>query len=651
MPTRRRRQGQGQARRVEELETKLDGLAAQLSLLTRAKETPTAPPDDSGVISASQPRPAELVSNINTSFHVSPPSASATTPWETASEDSPRDIVDHGLVHQQEAQEYLQEFRRGYLPHCPFVAMHPTLTADVIRKEFPTTFLAIMAVMKSSHPVIQKSLGDKLRLQIFTRVVLQGEASLDLLRGLLIFVAWHQYFHDAQNPQVFLSSQLCLTLVHKLGLEGKNASRLGVRSANREHGCDRGKPGGTCSSDEKRLLLGAYWLSTVVSKGLRKSCNMRFTRYMATCSQELTSHNEYETDKWIGPMIRVQNLYMKVSEIFGYFDASVIPVEGDAAIQCAVSSFCQELTSIKELFPFLAVEGSRLTEKAPMKITLLMGIKLVDYWSRELYSLQAWIYEIVFHDEAWIPDEMKQTDRAYSSNMANHVSHAPIIRIQMLWHLMGVNNCYFREFLALPGEELLRLSFLSYSRICYTLIGQAKITFALLNTVVNPPCNGMVQGVERQVPSAQVIVDKVNYDGHCMSLIEKFEKASRNLQKGEDKLQPFSMLSSVTKSMMFNYSRQLRDMLSNMSEEPVQVPWGTSKQHVDLGSLKAVSVDSGSAAVQDPEVVNGTHIGDWASLDMSSMDGVVGFDESMWETMLSEFTLPSGNYTSTNRPI
>lgn len=251
-------------RRFEALENKLEGLVAQLSEIARQKEPSTGDgsPESSGPSVASSRPGLGIPSSVLASSAAA--SSKASLPWRPAppaSSDLSDDgfsgeLGDAGLLDLRGAEETLQAFKNHYVPHCPFVAIHPAHTIESVRADYPMTFFAIMAVTGSHSPRLQGLLGEKLRRQLYSRIALNGEASFDLLRALLIYAAWYQYFFDRHKPQVFLLVQLCITLVHELGLEKRPAAAA-------EPSFDHNQPvsehkGG---SEGKRLLLGVYWYS------------------------------------------------------------------------------------------------------------------------------------------------------------------------------------------------------------------------------------------------------------------------------------------------------------------------------------------------------------------------------------------------------
>ena len=70
---------------------------------------------------------------------------------------------------------------------------------------------------------------------------------MDLLRGLLVHSAWYQYFAKQGHGQLFMLSQLCVTVAYDLGLpEGY-----------------LGKGGGVSDDNGRRAVLGTFWVSVL----------------------------------------------------------------------------------------------------------------------------------------------------------------------------------------------------------------------------------------------------------------------------------------------------------------------------------------------------------------------------------------------------
>jgi len=81
------------------------------------------------------------------------------------------------------------------------------------------------------------------------------EVSMDLLQGLLVFLAWYQYFCVPGKHQYFLILQLCINMCHELRLDLNEKGKRGLEKAQNQ--------GKARNPAEMRALLGTYCVSSM----------------------------------------------------------------------------------------------------------------------------------------------------------------------------------------------------------------------------------------------------------------------------------------------------------------------------------------------------------------------------------------------------
>jgi hypothetical protein len=91
----------------------------------------------------------------------------------------------------EDPDELLTIFRKEMQPGFPFIAISDSITAFEVRKDRPSLFTAIMAVV-SRNSRRQRALGKVFMKQIADRVVVSGERNVDLLLGILTYGAWYE---------------------------------------------------------------------------------------------------------------------------------------------------------------------------------------------------------------------------------------------------------------------------------------------------------------------------------------------------------------------------------------------------------------------------------------------------------------------------
>lgn len=74
--------------------------------------------------------------------------------------------------------------------YFPFISIPENTSAEKVCQKWPFLLLSILVISSVDEPILQKSLDERFRKVLATRVVMQGEKSLDYLHGLLVYLAW-----------------------------------------------------------------------------------------------------------------------------------------------------------------------------------------------------------------------------------------------------------------------------------------------------------------------------------------------------------------------------------------------------------------------------------------------------------------------------
>lgn len=88
-----------------------------------------------------------------------------------------------------QANQMVQSFCRRN-EFFPFVVLSENTTAEELSQQRPFLLLSILVVTSDVNPVLQKSLDERFRKVVATRIVMQGEKSMDYLQGLITYLAW-----------------------------------------------------------------------------------------------------------------------------------------------------------------------------------------------------------------------------------------------------------------------------------------------------------------------------------------------------------------------------------------------------------------------------------------------------------------------------
>ena len=202
--------------RVAEVEKKLDSIYALLQANRHPETTAsnsTAPPSNlqipSPVSSTEQTGRAQspfVLQNAATQLQALTPPAS------DCRGDLRRrmDVIDKGVLSEQEAEELLriyQDAGRDY----PFVHIDPSTKLETLRWEKPFLLLSVLVMASPRARSLQILLEKELRELLSSKVIVEGELSLDLLQGLLVYLAW--YYVSVQKATCAMLTRKGITLI------------------------------------------------------------------------------------------------------------------------------------------------------------------------------------------------------------------------------------------------------------------------------------------------------------------------------------------------------------------------------------------------------------------------------------------------------
>ncbi|KAF2850515.1 hypothetical protein T440DRAFT_90408 [Plenodomus tracheiphilus IPT5] len=133
-----------------------------------------------------------------------------------------------GLVHMQ----MLLETYRVMVDSFPFVPLPKDCSCQDLIHQRPILMLAVLTVSSHDSARLQTTLSRELRKVVMIRVM-NGDKSLDLLQGLLVFIAWHHRYMEVQSISISMLLQICISIAHDMGLEKEaNAIRSPLHKDN-----------------------------------------------------------------------------------------------------------------------------------------------------------------------------------------------------------------------------------------------------------------------------------------------------------------------------------------------------------------------------------------------------------------------------------
>jgi hypothetical protein len=149
------------------------------------------------------------------------PTSTVGSPPLTSSSCSPASVhPTHTHTHEPsapEAERYLADFRSRMLPYLPFIHLAPDLTAEQLRQERPFFLRAVVAVSSTSirHKV---EYGKELKNMLAQHCLVENRSSLDLLLGLLTYIAWGSDQFLTKSETLSRLMMMAMSMVYDLGL-------------------------------------------------------------------------------------------------------------------------------------------------------------------------------------------------------------------------------------------------------------------------------------------------------------------------------------------------------------------------------------------------------------------------------------------------
>ncbi|KAF4962597.1 hypothetical protein FSARC_9375 [Fusarium sarcochroum] len=259
------------------------------------------------------------------------------------------DIVHRGLLTIDVAQILLENYRAKAIQHFPFVPIPLDTSAQTLRATKPFLFLCVMATMMVKNCTLQRQFGEEVRVQVHQRVLMESEISLELLQGLLIYLAWYQYFFSSEKQQIVQLAQLCVSLVQSLGLDQNpdNTRRKVDLGPDETASCRREAR----STDQLRALLGTYCTTSWVSTKFRTRCAIPYTGYIKQSCELLVANGEYPSDLLVSYLVRVNELCRRIFDNFGYDDLENSAMKSEFVSAMALQTLSNESTLLKETIP------------------------------------------------------------------------------------------------------------------------------------------------------------------------------------------------------------------------------------------------------------------------------------------------------------
>ncbi|KAM3431718.1 hypothetical protein NHJ13734_007174 [Beauveria thailandica] len=331
-----------------------------------------------------------------------------------------------------EAAEYLQIYRKDYMPVFPFVIVEETTKPHELHRNAPALFWMIMAAVAQTSEEVDAAVKTWLRHYVAETMIIKQEKTLELLQAILVHLVWgsFHFYIDAETP---LFMNLAQNIVFDLKLDWPpeqgqlfKHSLLGAAwcHTNKPHLVRRRKPH---TPAEIRAVLGLHYATSVSMSMFRRGPGVTWNSYLTKSCESIAALCQHPLDEALAASVRLQRIAQR--------GLSALPgteyVWGPSA---TVYSHAQEMT--------LSLTRDNMDKFVHSQTPLIQN----DVMFHHLYlALLVRLYEPVLG--------MQPAVSSSSDNSANSTARAPFHRTAMLWKLVDACRALFAARAALTDAQ------------------------------------------------------------------------------------------------------------------------------------------------------------------------------------------------------
>lgn len=310
-------------------------------------------------------------------------------------------------------------YLRLLAPFMPFVILPAGATAS---RSDPFLLNAISVVAYFHDTAKQQSMAKELMRELSERLLINGERSLSLLQGLLILINWYNpHLFYPQNLNNIIHLAMALTTDLNIDRGPGNCEKAQIEAAAKAYGVPQ--PAKTISNDERRAVLGTFYLASRVFSSFRKVDVLSWTPWHTECARALEEAKEYGSDALVLQLARMQRVMQ---------DTMVIE-NNSVPVKLYANSFLNELAQLQVL-PGNSGLG--------LMIKLQEACTRIAIWQRSFAGL----------------------------NNASSSSHVVRQRLDGMWRCMESTKEFLEIYFQLSIEDYVTIPFGVFAQFAYAFV-------------------------------------------------------------------------------------------------------------------------------------------------------------------------------------
>ncbi|KAH8655793.1 hypothetical protein BX600DRAFT_440281 [Xylariales sp. PMI_506] len=347
-----------------------------------------------------------------------------------------------------DAEVYLEYFRNHMLPFFPFTYLSPEITAQQLCHESPFLYRAITAVA-SAKVELRLERGHQLKRVLAEATLVENQSSMDLLLGLLTYVAWGYDQLLKKEDTVSRLTQLAMSIVYALRLNKPVPDDAHGAVSDSEYG------GGSNDDDETleqsslnkpRAVMGCFVISSFVSHYFGQIDAMQWTPQMEKFLNTIATSKAYQSDDVLVYQVKLQMLSQKTTLLREHREFERLAAPSTLPDLFPAYSY---LKTIQGQLENLRKDLPRLSEVNPVEQTLMAYTHFVDLG----------IYETAQNLNGSAPLLRPEVG---SGSLGSELGFE---RVQWFWKSLDQINSWLDIYFALPFSSYMGVSLLYVGQI------------------------------------------------------------------------------------------------------------------------------------------------------------------------------------------
>ena len=343
-----------------------------------------------------------------------------------------------------EAEQSLATFRSMTF-HFPIVFLPEGASCIDCIHQKPFVMLAIFVASSSADERLQAASDLTFRNILARKVIVEGKRSLELLQGVLIYLAWHHHYLRHETQQIYQYLQLAIGMVVDLGLNNFKSKRRPPTSSSDSSPSLAKSPTAEATAEEERALLGCYSLSCGLAVlGFDKPQNLAYTDHLRRCGEHLAEHGQYGTDRdWL-PTIELLHIAEEIQES-SRRDVAAGPASGMSR------AYLKEVEQQLQHWKYHSLTGTR--DHSRLSLTF--------------HFVQIYLYEKALSEERSIQSPLVQL----AEDTLTPTSGAPMLLLSTL----HATQAFLDDILVKPASLLRNMNIVEWTHLITAAITLARL--------------------------------------------------------------------------------------------------------------------------------------------------------------------------------